>query len=188
MTFVLVVGVVAAVYGLIRGGSLDSLAATHFRFLWLLFAGLVVQVGFDLWNPGWLTETGDLVILVLSNLAVAAFLVLNRSLPGMWLAATGLLLNALVITLNQGMPVSDESLELAGLSLSEYGIKHEPLGPNTSLPWIADVIPLPGLKKVLSIGDLFLAAGIGWLVYRRTVDEPEEQEGATPAVASGPPR
>lgn len=185
MTFVLLVAVVAAVYGLVRGGSLDSVAATHFRFVWLLVVGLVVQVGFDIWDPAWLSETGDLVVLVVTNIAVAAFLLLNWSLPGMWLAAAGLLLNALVITLNQGMPVSEEAVELSGLSLSEYGIKHEPLGPNTLFPWIGDVIPVPGLKKVLSVGDLFLAAGIGWLVYRRTVDEPEEQEGATPATASG---
>lgn len=181
MIFVLLVAVVAAVYGLVRGGSLDTLATTHFRFVWVLIVSLVVQVGFDIWNPAWLTETGDLVVLVLTNMAVAAFLLLNWNLPGMWLAAAGLLLNALVITLNQGMPVSQEAADLAGYGdLSALGIKHEILGSNTVLPWIADVIPVPGLKKILSIGDLFLAAGIGWLVYRQTVDEPEEQEGLPP--------
>ena len=184
MIFILLIAVVAAVYGLVRGGSLDTLAATHFRFVWVLIAGLVMQLGFDIWNPEWLTETGDLAVLIGSNIAVAVFLLLNRQLPGMWLAALGLLLNALVIGANQGMPVSREAAELAGFSeVPALGIKHEVLHPDTVFPWLADVIPLPGLTKILSIGDVILAAGIGWLVYRRTVAEPEE--GATPEAASG---
>ena len=186
MIFILVIAVVAAVYGLVRGGSLDTLAATHFRFVWVLIAALVVQLGFDIWDPEWLTETGDLVVLLGSNVAVAVFMLLNRHLPGMWLAAVGLLLNALVIAANQAMPVSEHALEIAGLESMPFGVKHEPLGGNTVLPWIADVIPLPGMKTILSVGDLFLAAGIGWLVYRRTIAEPErlEEEPRT-AEASG---
>lgn len=185
---VLVVAGVAALYGLVRGGSLDALARTQFRFVWLLFSALLVQVAFDIWDPAWLSETGDLVVLLATNVAVAGFLALNWHLPGMFLAAGGLLLNVLVIALNGGMPVSLEAAEIAGLhDFSAWGIKHEPLGEATILPWIADVIPLPGLKQLLSIGDVVLAGGIAWLVYRRTLaeDPSEEQEPVTPAATSG---
>ena len=190
--FVLGIAVVAAVYALAMGGSLETLAATQFRFVWLLAAGLVVQVGFGMWDPPWLSETGDLAVILGSNVLVAAFLGLNRRLPGMWLAASGLLLNVLVIGVNGAMPVSAEAAERAGFSdganlgeSADFGIKHEPLGPETALPWIADVIPIPGLKLLLSAGDVVLAAGIGWLVYRQTRRRPKHRwRKARPGEAS----
>lgn len=186
---VLAVVVVAALFGLILGGSLDSLAATKFRFLWLLVAALVTQAGFTTLDPEWLSDAGDLSVLLVTNAAVALFLALNRRLPGMWVAAVGMALNVLVISANGAMPVSLEAADLAGSDRpSGFGLKHEALTEDTLLPWLADVIPLPGLNTLISAGDVVLAAGIGWLVYRRTVDEPEEQEGSSPAEASGPPR
>lgn len=180
--FVLVVAVLAAVYALLMGGSLESLAATHFRFVWVLFAGLLLQAGFGIWDPPWLSDAGALAVALASNVAVATFLALNRTLPGMWLAAAGLLLNVLVIGLNGAMPVSTESAELAGFDevrqsaeQTDFGLKHEPLDSDTALPWIADVIPLPGLKLLLSAGDLLLAAGIAWLVYRQTRQPPRHR-------------
>lgn len=173
MIWVLAIAAVACLYGLVRGGSLEGIAATKFRFVWLIFAGFVIQIGFSLWNPDWLTETGELVVLVSSNALVALFLAANLRLPGMLLAAAGLILNVLVIAANGGMPVSLEAAEVAGLdgAPSDFGIKHEPLGDETIFPWIADVIPLPGLNSLISAGDILLALGIGWLVYRRTLDE-----------------
>ena len=181
MFLVVPIAVVAALYGLVRGGSLEPLARTEFRVPWVLFAGLLGQVAFDLWDPDWLSETGDLVVLLVSNALVVVFLALNRHLPGMLLAAIGLVLNVVVITANGGMPVSREAAEIAGLEgeLPNFGIKHELLGPDTIFPWIADVIPLPGLNALISVGDVVLAIGIGWLVYRRTLaDEADANEEA----------
>jgi hypothetical protein len=176
---VLAVAAVAGLYGLVRGGSLDGVAATQFRFVWLLFAGFVIQIGFTMWNPAWLNETGELAVLVGSNALVAVFLVLNLRLPGMGLAAAGLLLNVLVIGANGAMPVSLEAADVAGTDreVSDFGIKHEPLDDDTLFPWIADVIPLPGLSTLISAGDIFLAAGVGWLVYRRSLSEPQAETG-----------
>ncbi len=187
MVLVIILAVVAALYGLVRGGSLDGLARTQFRFVWVLFAGLVLQLGVGMWDPAWLSEDGALAVVLVSNVAVALFLALNRHLPGMWLAALGLLLNALVIGANGAMPVSLDAGDLAGPgSEAEFGIKHEAMGPDTLLPWIADVIPVPGLRMILSIGDLFLAAGIGWLVYKRTLEgDASDEKPATPAETSG---
>lgn len=181
MFFVVPVAFVAALYGLVRGGSLEPLARTSFRYLWILFAGLVGQVVFDIWDPNWLSETGGLVVILASNAAVVVFLALNRHLPGMFLAALGLALNVLVIAANGAMPVSQEAAEIAGLEgeFRDLGIKHELLGPNTAFPWIADVIPLPGLNTLISVGDVVLGLGIARLVYRRTLaDEPGPNEQA----------
>ena len=182
---VLIVTVVAALLGLVFGGSLDALAATKFRYVWLLVGALVIQVGFTVWDPTWLSESGDLAILLGTNAIVALFLALNRSLPGMWIAAVGMALNVVVIGANGAMPVSLEAAEIAGSGRppTEFGLKHERLTSDTLFPWLADVIPLPGLNILISAGDVVLAVGIGWLVYRRTVDEPEETE-ARPAEAS----
>lgn len=190
MILVLALVIAAAILGLLRGGSLDQLATTKFRWVPLLFVALVVQLGFDLWDPDWLSDTGDIAVLVATQAVVALFLGLNWKLPGMALAAFGFALNVLVIGANGAMPISDEAAEAAGLKdFDEFGIKHERLDDDTALPWLADVIPLPGTGKIISAGDIFLAAGIGWLVYRRTTAEEEgaaeREEAVIPGEASG---
>ena len=184
---VLIIAVVAGLYGFARGGSLEGLANTPFRFLWVLFLGLVIQVGAGMWDPEWLSDGGDLAVVLVSNAAVALFLAMNRHLPGMLLAACGLLLNLAVIAPNGAMPVSLTAAELAGGDPpADFGLKHEILDDDTVFPWLADVIPVPGMQSLLSFGDVVLALGIGRLVYRRMVDEPEEpeeSEGTTAAEA-----
>lgn len=169
MLFVLIAAVIAALAGRLRGGSFESLAATPFRWPLLLWTGLIVQITFDLWDPQWLGSTGGLVVILGTNALVAAFLVVNRRLPGMALAAGGMLLNVMVIALNGAMPVSLPAAERAGVRVREMGIKHEVLDPDTLLPWLGDVIPLPGVGALISLGDVVLAMGIAWLVYRRTM-------------------
>ena len=57
MIIVLVVAALAVIAGLLRGGSLSALADTTFRWGWLIFVGLALQLAFDLWDPEWLTRT-----------------------------------------------------------------------------------------------------------------------------------
>jgi hypothetical protein len=103
-----------------------------------------------------------------TNAAIVVFLVLNRHLPGMLLAGLGLAMNVVVIFTNGAMPVSLVAADIAGVetSLTE-GIGHEPMTSGTVLPWLGDVIPLPGLGVVISAGDVVLAAGLATLAYRR---------------------
>jgi hypothetical protein len=169
----LVVIALATVVALVRGGSLDRLAETEFRFGPLLLIALVAQFGLDLWNPPWLNETGDLAVLLVTNLAVAIFLFVNRHLPGLLLAAAGMLLNVIVITANGGMPVSERAAEIAQMPITEIGIKHELLTDQTRLPWIADVIPVPVVHRVISAGDILLMSGIALLVYGRATASEE---------------
>ena len=158
---------IAVALGIYRGGSLNRLSNISLRWTPLLFEGLVVQLAFQLWDPPGLTRSGALAILLLSNLAVTTFLLANIRTPGIFLAALGLVLNVTVIAANGAMPVSTGAAETSGISAppaSSSSFKHERLDDDTKLPWLADVIPVPRLREILSIGDIFLALGLAHLV------------------------
>jgi hypothetical protein len=172
-----VVLVLAAAIAALRGGSFEELARTDFRWVPVLIAALVAQVGFDIWDPAWLSDTGGLAVILITNALVAVFLGRNWKLPGMGLAAGGMALNVVVITANGAMPVSLRAAEIAGLQgpPREPGMKHEVLTDDTLLPWLADVIPLPVLERLISVGDVLLALGIAWLVYARMMEGRSEK-------------
>lgn len=169
MILTLALAAAAAAVAVLRGGSLDSLAATRFRRPALLVAGLGAQVALEMWSPSWADGAVGLGVLLGSNALVAAFLVANARLPGVALAALGMGLNVLVIAANGAMPVSQNALERAGFEgrVEDFGTKHELLDDDTRLPWLADVIPVPG-RTIISIGDVVLALGIAHLVYSQT--------------------
>lgn len=174
MIITLIVAVLAAGAGVLRGGSLRALADTRFRWVALLLTGLAVQIFYDIWRPEGLSERGALLVVLASRAAVAGFLLVNWRLPGLMLAGTGLALNVVAIAANGAMPVWDRAVDAAGLIAptdEEFGITHEPLTDDTVLPWITDVVPIPILETVISVGDVLLAAGIGWLVFARTTSE-----------------
>lgn len=179
MVLALVAAGTAALAGRLKGGSLENLASTSFRWLPLLFASLLVQVGFGIWDPPWLTETAGLSITLTSMLGVAVFLARNRHHPGTLLAALGLALNVLVIGANGAMPVSADAAEVAGIDTSQLedaGIKHERMTDATRLSFLGDVIPVPGTQIVISIGDVILAAGLARLTYRRMLTPSDEDQ------------
>jgi hypothetical protein len=101
-------------------------------------------------------------------IALAAACLLNaRLIPGFRLMALGVAANVLVIALNRGMPV----LPSVALALGSRGdlaarlasdvfhvIRHQ-----AHLPVLADAIPLPGprpLMSLVSIGDLLMLLGV----------------------------
>ncbi|MDP9405291.1 MAG: DUF5317 domain-containing protein, partial [Actinomycetota bacterium] len=81
------------------------------------------------------------------------------------LVVVGAALNAVVIFANGAMPVSREALLAVARHPYEFAPgKHRLLEPGDPLPWLADVVPLPLLRTVVSVGDVVLAAGIALLV------------------------
>jgi hypothetical protein len=169
MLLVAVAAVGVAVISWIRGGTLEALAATRFRWSGLVFEGLLIQLAFSLWSPPGLSRTDAVWVLVLSNVAIGAFILANARLPGMLLAGLGLLLNLAVITANGAMPVSTDAASAAGVDPPREGsaFKHERMDSETAMPWLGDVVPVPGIGEVWSVGDFLLAAGIARLVYAR---------------------
>lgn len=124
------------------------------------------------------------VILVVGSYA-ALLLVgwMNRRLPGMTVLLAGIALNFLVITANGGtMPVPPSALQAIGrahtVEVSATGqdsaaklvtASKDSATDTANLSFLGDVIvvPLPGrMASVISIGDLFIAAGIAWLGWR----------------------
>jgi Family of unknown function (DUF5317) len=180
MLTTVVVAVVVAVVARARGGSLEALSSTTLRFTGFLFAGLGLQLLFEFWEPAWMTAGPSLALVLVSNLLVVVFLLANRRTPGILLAAAGLVLNVLVITVNGSMPVSETAIEVAGIDRSRLDaedLKHEAMTEDTVLPWLGDVIPVPAVGEVLSAGDVLLTIGIGWLIYARMTSE---RRAATP--------
>ncbi len=161
---------IALVAALAVGGSLNHLATTRFRYPWLVFVGLALQLAIQTIARPFLDGDQALALLLASMALVATFLVLNIKLGGTGLAAAGLALNVIVIAANGAMPVHAASAERVGapISVTEGGVKHEVMNDSTRMSWLGDAIPVPPLKTVLSLGDVLLALGIALFVYRAT--------------------
>jgi len=163
--------VAGMVIGRLRGGRWQGLSALRVRWPWLPAVALALQVAIGA-GPVRGLGAGRTVLLVASYALVGAWLWLNalaRSGPLRWAlvaVAEGWLLNAVVMVANGGMPVSNAALAHighAGAAVAEGHLwKHVVVSPATRMPLLGDVIPVPTplLRSVVSVGDLFMLAGI----------------------------
>lgn len=168
MVWLAVVLFFALAISMLRGGRLVNLGDIELRAWWLLIVAFGLQIG-TRWLPDetW-SETLGLVMVLVSYVLLMGLVILNRSSPGMWLAGLGVLMNFTVIAMNGGMPVLAGAAEVA----SEFTVttpdlsgtyKHILLDDESVLTFLADVIPLrlAGIGEVISLGDIFLALGLG---------------------------
>jgi hypothetical protein len=112
------------------------------------------------------------------------FLGANIRMAGVPLITAGIALNALVIGVNGGMPVSDAALRSASgevgryeatrAELEEQGApKHHLAGADDVLRPLTDVVGLgPPISQVYSAGDFLAMAGIVWLFAAATRGPP----------------
>ncbi len=164
--FIPLVLLFALAVALARGGSLNALLNLPVRQLWLFFVPLALQL--LLFTPlaslfHFSTDATKLVYLV-SMLAAALALVLNRHLPGVLWIAAGLVLNLLVITLNGGfMPVLPQARQFAGLPpINGRDNNVISMGTGTMLWFLGDILPLPAWlphANVFSLGDVLITVG-----------------------------
>ena len=98
-------------------------------------------------------------------LLVAGVALVNRLVPGAWMIGLGSLLNAIVTVANGGMPVDPGALVVSGKPLPSDGL-HVLLGPQTVLPFLADVVLVPLINNIYSVGDFVLAIGGFWMTFR----------------------
>jgi hypothetical protein len=168
MLWLAIVLFIALAIAVLRGGRLTNLGDVELRAWWLLLIALGLQFGTSfLPDSDWSVGLG--VALVLSSFFFLMILVLlNRNRTGMWLAGLGVLMNFTVIALNGGMPVLAEAAEVAsGFEVTEPDLsgsfKHVLLDESSRLTVLSDVIPLRlgSLGQVISLGDVFLAVGLG---------------------------
>ena len=167
-----IVLVLALVVGVLLRGRLPRLGNLELRWLGLLLLALALRVGAQLLDRTDLPLSENAGGLALAAYVVlVAWLFLNRSVPGLEVAAIGVGANAIPVIVNAGqMPVWDAALAMAGLSPAdlEGNSFHFVLKADTVQDFLlragplGDVIPLPLplIRDVVSIGDLLLALGI----------------------------
>lgn len=158
----------ALLLGAVLGGRHGRLLGHRLNSPWLLAAACAGQLAEPL--------SGHRISYPMSMLVSAAlallFTVHNRRVPGIPLAALGLLLNALVVVSNGAMPVEAHAAVRAGLSdpVLAPDARHEVAGAQTQLRVLADriAVPIPGHREIDSLGDLALAAGAGLFAFELT--------------------
>ncbi len=184
--------------GLLAGGRLDNLASVRLRLVQLLFLGLVLRYAtqFAIENGNAIADDFRLPLFATGFVLLLIGLWANREKAGLPLAFVGILLNAVAIVTNGGfMPVGEPSLIAAGLPPGELAsVFHKIVGTATTggIPGdflaqagpLGDIIPIPFpiIRNVVSIGDLFLAAGLAFFLVATTVRNPAEVEAAGAAA------
>ncbi len=160
--------VAGTVIGLASGGRLRFLPRHRLRAWWLVIAGFGLQLATDRFSIGFLGTA----LPVAGATALLAFAALNPNLVGIGVVAVGVAANALVIGLNGGMPVRSGAVVAAHVAtraqepVLNYGSRHHREVPRDRLRPLADTIPVPLFKEVLSVGDLILAVGVTATIAR----------------------
>ncbi|MGW0657638.1 DUF5317 family protein [Streptodolium elevatio] len=163
MGLAVLVLVLALGAGALLGGRVSGLSRLPVRHLpWLGCAFAAQLIAALVSDP-----TVHQLALLGSAALAARFAAGNLHLAGIPLAASGLLLNALVIVLNGGMPLSEHAAARAGVPLDGAAAAGRVVaGADTRFNALGESIPvpLPVLPEVDSPGDLLVAAGVGLLV------------------------
>lgn len=201
--YLVVLAVVAILVGYLAGGRLSGLLRLQLRRLALLYAAVAVQLT-EFYVPAVhnaaLHGLSRLFTAVILGLVIAWLLINLRGVTrgpkiAYGLVAGGLVLNGICLLVNGRMPFWLPAARAAGLPerlLHENShVKNVAAGSHTHLLYLGDIIPVPGLAKVLSIGDVLIAAGViilivtGMRLARRRGPDTHDHANNTPAqVAS----
>jgi hypothetical protein len=156
----LVSGLLAGfVLGVASGGNWRNLGKLDLKLWPALLAGVIARAAAPL--LGGLALSTSIAGLLL----VAFVAVVNRAMPGAWLIGLGAILNSAVTLVNGGMPVDPGALTSSGNAPPSDGL-HVILGPDTRLSFLADVLLVPVINNIYSVGDVVLAIGGFWMVFR----------------------
>jgi hypothetical protein len=172
---------VAVLVGYMAGGRLGELANVRLRWPMSGIAGIALQFA-----P--VAGTGGTLLLVASFLFLFVAAGVNRRLPGFALIMAGLWLNFIVITVNEGMPVSQHALVASGQTAtlpelrSGADTKHHLASDRDELVFLGDVVPIPPpIHQAVSIGDLLAYSGAMVFVIRG-MRRPASQGAGAPEV------
>jgi hypothetical protein len=183
--------VIAIVVVVVTRGSFHRLASIKLHAVWMLLVALAIQVVLEFVDfPEARIDDVGLGILLASYALILGFCFMNRRTSGMIVIAIGVALNVLVIALNGGMPTKDDVEDRNGRAVHvpiERTVKHKPRTDDDRLPFLGDVITLPGFpNQQFSAGDIVIGAGVVYLCFaasrsprRRDDDLPDESRAAT---------
>jgi len=156
----LVSGLLAGfIVGVASGGDWRYLQRLDLKLWPVLLAGALARVGAPF--LGGFALASSIAGLALVTLVAFA----NRAVAGALLIAVGSLLNLGVISINGGMPIDPGVLAASGKPAPADGL-HVLLGPETRLPFLADVLLAPVINNIYSVGDVMLALGGFWMAFR----------------------
>ena len=180
----------------VTGGSYSRMLTVQWHFASLLFLGLAIQILLEIWTiPKEHWHDWGFGLLIASYVLILAFVARNLVIRGMGIVLIGIACNALVITLNQGMPVK-LPVEWQNKTWAQPTVKHHPQQPDDKLKFLSDIIVLESpLQSVVSFGDLILLVGLCDVAYnvsrkpkRRGVPAAGGEGDTAPADASDSPQ
>jgi hypothetical protein len=166
MVVPLLIGVLA---GYALGGRLTWLARNRIRALWLLWLAAGLQLAHFRWHSArhavesW---TGvSLMVPIFGLVGIWVLVNLPRRTPALQLAAGAILLggamNLAAILANGRMPVAGSADQQAqGLSSPKHMIAEQ----DSRLVWLGDIVPIPPIRTVISMGDIVLLIGVATLI------------------------
>jgi len=156
----------------LRHGSLRGLLEVRLRAVWLIWLAAGVQLArvADPAAAGAVLHYRHGVVPVLATWAFGAAFVLVNLRGRVGAARTGLVavllgftLNTLVVAVNGRMPFSAGAARQVGFTeeaITRTTTRYAPVSRHTMLTAFGDLIPVPPLQSVVSIGDLLMFAGI----------------------------
>ncbi|MDQ2754053.1 MAG: DUF5317 family protein [Actinomycetota bacterium] len=168
MVVTLLAVVIGLVLGAARGGRVAPMVNQRLGWGSLLAAGVFLQLAADRWDLGAWASPAQII----AYGCLIAFAARNLVLVGMGVVMVGLLANAVVVTVDAGMPVRPASVLAAGVTTPgrlpglDYGYRHHAEGSHDHLTWLGDIVPVRPLHEVVSFGDLILAVGLIDVVAR----------------------
>lgn len=154
--------------GWLRGGSFRSLADLHLRLPGLIVVALALQLGIDAFGS---SGAGRSFALASSYGLLGVWLAINiargsgSTRAGLAAVAVGYGLNLVAIVPNGSMPVSMAAFRDVGGTHAAFleapnVDKHIAAGTEAAWLWLGDVVPVPVLGAVVSVGDISLLVGV----------------------------
>lgn len=143
----LVLGLIVAIA---TGGEIKRLGTIRLTLWPVLLMALTLRVVAVITVSSW--------AFAISLFAIVLVCVANHRLPGVFLIGAGTTLNLLVVAANFGMPVSQSALVNANATLPQDGV-HIAMSSATVLSWLGDILPIPFVRGVYSVGDLISSVG-----------------------------
>ncbi|HYX12382.1 MAG TPA: MFS transporter, partial [Candidatus Acidoferrum sp.] len=187
------------IVGFLAGGTIGNLLENTRRLRWLpiLVTGASVRFGTEIaLNAG--VPIASQLRLPLFVFAFGLLLVgcwANRREPGFVVAFVGIAANVVPVIVNGGyMPIWTPSLVAAGFTAADVHSQFHMLLPSgfdanflIHAGPLGDVIPIPVpvIQNVASIGDIFLAGGLGFFGFASVVRQPGA-EPTRPAATDWP--
>lgn len=152
------------------GGRLTGFAALKLRWLPAVFAALAIQILVVNVLPSALPQPVSAALHLASYGMAAAFLLVNRRVPGLLLVGVGGLANLAAISANGGvMPASPHALRAAGMAVHTSGYTNSTAVAHARLAFLGDIFSVPRgvpLANVFSVGDVLLVVGGAVLLWR----------------------